>query len=182
VSAPGGLAEAIAELEPVDDREAASILATLDRLTWPGDPFSETANDHHLTASSFVVSSRGVILHRHKSLDIWVQPGGHVDPGEDPADAALRETREETGLDARHVDRARPYHVDVHPGPRGHTHYDLRYLLVAAPLDPAPAPGESDEVYWFDFDVASARAEPALAAVLRRLARDAARAEWESGS
>jgi len=182
VSAAEELAGAIAGLEPVDEREAASIVATLERLSWAGDPFDESASDHHVTASSFVVSPRGVILHRHKTLDIWVQPGGHVDPGEDAADAALRETREETGLDARHVDATRPYHVDVHPGPRGHTHYDLRYLLVAPPRDPAPAPGESAEVYWFDFDAATVRAEPALAAVLRRLARHAANGAWESGS
>ncbi len=167
------LATAIASLTPVDEREAASIAATLERLAWPGDPFAEDENDHHVTASAFVLSARGVILHRHKSLDIWVQPGGHVDAGESPADAAVRETAEETGLSTRHVDAARPYHVDVHPGPRGHTHYDLRYLLVAPPDDPTPAPGEATDVFWFDFDAAIERAEPGLAPVLARLAREA---------
>jgi 8-oxo-dGTP pyrophosphatase MutT (NUDIX family) len=182
VSASRDLADAIADRTPFDEREAASLVATLDRLTWAVDPFDETANDHHLTASSFVVSSRGLILHRHKTLNIWVQPGGHVDVGEGPADAALRETREETGLDVIHLDAARPYHVDVHPGPRGHTHYDLRYLLRAPPQDPSPAPGESPDVYWFDFDAATTRAEPDLAAVLGRLAREVASGAWETGS
>ncbi len=167
------LAAAIASLSPVDEREATSIAATLERLTWPGDPYDENANDHHVTASAFVVSARGVILHRHKALDIWVQPGGHVDAGEGPDEAAVRETAEETGLAARHVDATRPYHVDVHPGPRGHTHYDLRYLLVAPPDDPSPAPGEATDVFWFDFDAAIERAEPGLGAVLARLAREA---------
>jgi 8-oxo-dGTP pyrophosphatase MutT (NUDIX family) len=162
----------LASLTPVDEREAASIAATRDRLTWPGDPYDETANDHHLTASAFVVSERGVLLHRHKALSIWVQPGGHVDAGEDPVTAALRETREETGLVAAHVAASRPYHVDVHPGPRGHTHYDLRYLLRAPPEDPAPAPGEAPEVYWFDFTAARERCEPSLVAVLERLERE----------
>jgi hypothetical protein len=79
---------------------------------------------------------------------------------------------EETGLDAVHVDASSPYHVDVHPGPRGHTHYDLRYLLRAAPEDPAPAPGETPEVYWFDFAAARERCEPSLVAVLTRLERE----------
>ena len=35
-------------------------------------------------------------LHRDKSL--WVTPGGLIEPGEQPADAAVRETWEETGL------------------------------------------------------------------------------------
>jgi 8-oxo-dGTP pyrophosphatase MutT (NUDIX family) len=174
VSGLEGLDEALGRLVPINEREASSIAATRQRLTWPGDPFSESENDHHLTASAFVISTRGVILHRHKTLDKWVQLGGHIDAGEDPAAAALRETREESGLDARHVDPDRPYHVDVHPGPRGHTHYDLRYLLVAEPLDPAPAPGEGPDVYWFDFAAAQERAEGSLAPVLARLAREVA--------
>jgi 8-oxo-dGTP pyrophosphatase MutT (NUDIX family) len=38
-------------------------------------------------------------LHRDKNL--WVTPGGLVEPGEQPADAAVRETWEETGLFVR---------------------------------------------------------------------------------
>ncbi len=158
----------IQALVPVDAREAASREATLGRLAWPGDPFDEEANPHHVTASAFVVSSRGVILHRHRRLGIWVQPGGHGDAGEDPASAALRECEEETGLDARHLD-GRVFHVDVHPGPRGHTHYDVRYILVAAPTDPQPPPGESPDVFWFDFESARERAEASLVGALRKL-------------
>jgi 8-oxo-dGTP pyrophosphatase MutT (NUDIX family) len=143
----------------------------VDRLAWPGDPFSEADNEHHVTASAFVVSSRGVILHRHRRLKIWIQPGGHVDPGELPEDAARRESLEETGLVARHVVPTNLFHVDVHPGPRGHTHYDLRYVLVAPPLEPVPPAGESPEVYWFDFASAQARCEPDLAPALAKLGR-----------
>ena len=156
-------------LEPVDAREAASIEAALERLTWPEDPFDETVHDHHLTASAFVVSSRGVILHLHRRLRIWVQPGGHIDAGEGPEDAAVRETLEETGLEARHTDPPTLFHVDLHPGPRGHTHYDLRYVLLARPLEPTPPPGESPEVHWFDFAHALERCEPAMVSALARL-------------
>lgn len=158
-------------ITPVDAREELSIGLTLDRLTWPGDPFSESENDHHVTASSFVISSRGVILHRHRRLGIWVQPGGHVDEGELPEDACVRETVEETGLAVHHLDPVVLFHVDVHPGPRGHTHYDLRYVLVGEPLDPRPPANESPDVYWFDFDAAIERAEPSLASALTKLAK-----------
>jgi 8-oxo-dGTP pyrophosphatase MutT (NUDIX family) len=156
-------------ITPVDEREANSLALTLDRLTWPGDPFSEAENDHHVTASAFVVSSRGVILHLHRRLGIWVQPGGHVDAGESPVVACVRETLEETGLVVRHVEPPLLFHVDVHPGPKDHTHYDLRYVLRAEPLDPSPPDHESPEVYWFDFDEAPRRAEPSLSAALVKL-------------
>lgn len=161
----------IERITPVDDREASAIDATLERLASPGDPFSEAEDVHHLTASAFVISSRGVILHRHKVLGIWLQPGGHVEPLEQPEDAALRETLEETGLVARHLDAVTLFHVDVHPGPRRHTHYDLRYVVVAPPLDPSPPEGESPDVAWFDFATAQHQCAPDLAAAIGKLDR-----------
>jgi len=39
-----------------------------------------------------------VLFGRHSDKQVWVTPGGLVEPGEIPADAAIRETWEETGL------------------------------------------------------------------------------------
>ncbi len=160
---------AVREITPVDAREADSIERTLAILEAPGDPFDQRENAHHVTASAFVVSSRGVLLHRHRRLGIWVQPGGHVDPGETVDVATLREVREETGLDVRHLDPVELFHVDVHPGPRGHTHYDLRFVVLSEPLDPTPPPGESPLVEWFDFAEAPGRAVADLSAALVKL-------------
>jgi 8-oxo-dGTP pyrophosphatase MutT (NUDIX family) len=41
---------------------------------------------------------KGLLLCKHADRSIWVTPGGLIEPGEHPADAAVRETWEETGL------------------------------------------------------------------------------------
>ncbi len=164
------LRAAVASHRPVDARERDSIVAFLDAFDQLSEPFSETADKVHVTASAIVVGSRGVVLHRHKRLNMWLQPGGHIDAGETPVQAAVREAAEETGLPVSLADPAGPLlHVDVHPGPRQHTHLDVRYLLHAPDQRPAPPDGESQEVSWFQWHRAVATAEPGLEGVLRAL-------------
>lgn len=51
-------------------------------------------------ADALIVDEHGRVLLVQRADDgLWAMPGGWVDPGEDPADAAVRETAEETGLD-----------------------------------------------------------------------------------
>lgn len=158
----------VAALSPVDEREARSkarFLAEFDRLPRPLD---EHADPTHVTTSAVVVGPRGVLLHRHKRLGVWMQPGGHVDAGEAPEDAVVREVGEETGIAAAHPARGpRLVHVDVHPGGRGHTHLDVRYLLEAGDDDPTPPAGESQEVRWCSWPHAFAIADPGLVGALR---------------
>jgi len=148
---------------PIDAREQMSIERFLTEFERLEHPFSEHANPVHVTGSAFVVGRRGV--------GIWVQPGGHVDVGEAPWDAARRETSEETGLAVAHPGGVPTMvHVDVHPGPRGHTHLDLRYLLDGGDADPAPPPHESQDVAWFSWEQALEITEPDMAGILRALA------------
>lgn len=166
---------------PVDGREARSrhrFLVALGRLE---RPFDQDADRTHVTGSAVVLGPAGVLLHRHKRLALWLQPGGHIEPGETPWDAARREAEEETGLtfEPWSWSRARPCdpstevrpelaHLDVHEGGRGHVHLDLRYLLQVTGDDrPRPAAGESQDVSWFSWPDAVAVADPGLAGFLR---------------
>lgn len=161
---------------PADPVEARSLARTVGLARWLRAPFDQEADATHLTGSAIVLADDGrVVLHRHKRLGIWLQPGGHVDAGEHAAEGARRETLEETGLDAAHPDGVpRLVHVDVHPAPRGHLHLDLRYLLLATATAPlAPAAGESPDVGWFApaeaCELADASAARAIRAGLRHL-------------
>lgn len=165
----------MARRTPLDDRERESIERFLDALDSLASPLDEEADPVHVTGSAIVVGPRGVLMLKHRRLGIWLQPGGHIEPGETPWAAALREAREETGLD---VDFVGPLdedgvpeliHVDVHAGGRGHTHLDTRYLLDGGDSDPAPPEGESQEIDWFTWSEATALADPGVRAILEHL-------------
>lgn len=155
---------------PVDLRERRSRLRALDCLARLPRPFDRLAGPVHVTGSAIVVGARGTLLLRHKRLGLWLQPGGHLEPGEPPARAALREASEETGLELRHPPGGpRLVHVDVHAGAGGHVHLDLRYLVLGPDREPVPPPGESQDVRWFDWPSALAVADGGLAGGLRRV-------------
>lgn len=157
---------------PCDERERKSIEQFLRVAPTLAAPFDEHADPTHVTGSAIVVGRRGVVLHRHKRLNMWLQPGGHIDADETPAEAALREAREETGLELAHPATG-PWlvHLDVHPGPRGHTHLDVRYVIHAADDDPNPPADESQDVAWFDWDSALNMADVGLVGALRTVRR-----------
>ncbi len=168
----GPVVASVAAHTPADEREELSrsiILAELVRLD---DPLDEAADLTHVTASAIVVGPGGVVLHRHRRLHRWLQPGGHVEAGEMPSDAALREVAEETGIPGAHP-RSGPtlVHVDVHTAARSHVHLDLRYLVLAPDVPPSPGPGESQDVAWFSWEAAFEMADDALAGGLRSARR-----------
>ena len=155
---------------PIDNREQESVSQFLAEVPQLTDPCNEDVGLVHVTASAVVVSENGdkVALHLHKRLGMWLQPGGHIDKDESPADAAMREAEEETGLPVRH-ERVGGllFHVDVHPGPKGHTHHDVRYLLRAPEIPMIPAEGESPDAKWFTWADAFEIADGGLVGALR---------------
>ena len=51
-----------------------------------------------IVASGVLIEGGRVLLVRHPRLGVWIYPGGHVEQGETPSEAVVREFEEETGL------------------------------------------------------------------------------------
>lgn len=56
------------------------------------------AIERHFTATAFVSVRGSTLLIWHKKLRMWLPPGGHCEPNEDPIEAAIREAKEEAGF------------------------------------------------------------------------------------
>ena len=101
------------------------------------DCFQRSCRLGHITGSAWIVNSAGdrVLLTHHRKLGRWLQPGGHSDGDPDSLKVALREAREESGLDVRAIEET-IFDLDVHLIPAraaepAHYHYDVRFLVQA---------------------------------------------------
>jgi 8-oxo-dGTP pyrophosphatase MutT (NUDIX family) len=111
-------------------------------LTFAAQP-GAFGRDHftpgHFTASAFVLApdDSALLLIHHARLDRWLQPGGHVEPGDaDLLATARRELSEEVGVDDAELAAPGIFDVDVHGipaarGEPGHEHFDVRFLFRA---------------------------------------------------
>jgi 8-oxo-dGTP pyrophosphatase MutT (NUDIX family) len=157
------LPDALARHAAADPEEAAHLRRIVEFVDRHARPFDRRIPEGHLTGSALVVSAGGdrVVLVHHRKLQRWLQPGGHADPSETTGEAvALREAREETGIEGLtlHPRAPRPLDVDVHAIPAfgaepAHAHLDLRYLVVAP--DAAVVTHRAEETSdarWFGWD------------------------------
>jgi 8-oxo-dGTP pyrophosphatase MutT (NUDIX family) len=157
---------------PADAKEAADRAAMVQFLASLPEPFSAAQPDAHFTASALVLdeSRTRACLVLHRKLGLWLQPGGHIEQDERSlAAAALREVREETGLDAL-LAAAAPVHLDIHEIPeRGelaaHLHLDVRFLVTAAG-DELTLSDESTDVRWWAIGDAAVAGDESLARLL----------------
>jgi coenzyme F420-0:L-glutamate ligase len=112
----------------------------------------------HLTASALVLdpTRRAVLLTLHPRVGMWLQVGGHCEPGDNTLlDAAAREAREETGIGSLSFD-PHPLALDIHPITCSlgvpTRHFDVQFMAIA-PADAEPVlSAESVDLRWFSWD------------------------------
>lgn len=122
--------------------------------------------EREFVASVYIIDRGAVLLIYHKKLEKWLPPGGHVEKNETPPEAAIREAKEETGLEIELIPQEnvwlhywnavsfeRPYlclleNIPAYKEREEHQHIDFVYL--------GKPKGESqisaENCRWFHFE------------------------------
>lgn len=100
------------------------------------------------TVEVFIVHKNKVLLRMHDKYKIWLSVGGHIELDEDPVEAAIREVKEEVGLDIKIIGVADgidennlanrgykylipPRYLGRHPVSETHTHIPFVYFATS---------------------------------------------------
>ncbi|MEU1442733.1 MULTISPECIES: NUDIX hydrolase [Streptomyces] len=167
--------DAVLVLKQYEDQEELRQVY-LDHLSEHPDGMWKACTAGHVTASALVIDPAGgrVLLTLHRKLQMWLQMGGHCEPG-DPtlAAAALREATEESGIAGLILLPGGPVTLDRHAIPAPcNWHLDVQYAALAPAEAVAAISDESLDLRWFPYEEV---AEVADASVVRLLEATRAR-------
>jgi 8-oxo-dGTP pyrophosphatase MutT (NUDIX family) len=158
---------------PPDAEQVDLRSAYLRHLATHADGMWRSCVPDHLTTSVLILSAdhRRVLLTLHWAVRLWLQTGGHCEPDDATlVGAALREGREESGIDKLRID---PVPVRLARGaagcdPEGPTvHLDVQFLAVAPPDADPRRSAESLDLAWFDVDALPAETDDMVRALVR---------------
>ncbi|MCZ0207024.1 NUDIX hydrolase [Streptomyces sp. UMAF16] len=161
--------DAVLVLKGYEDQEELR-RSYLDHLAARPDGMWKACDAGHVTASALVVDpGRGrVLLTLHRKLRMWLQMGGHCEPG-DPTlrAAALREATEESGIAGLTLLPGGPVRLDRHPIPAPcNWHFDVQYAVLAPPGAVHEISEESLDLRWFGYDEVAGVADESVVRLL----------------
>lgn len=130
--------------------------------------------EKHFTASVWIVTKntpKKVLLVHHKKYNKWIQPGGHIEQFENPLECAIREVKEETGLDIGFLadqiqiiedgDKFLPapdffmqQSIPAYQDQPQHFHLDINYVVEIEEQDLKHSESELHGIGWFSKDEA----------------------------
>ena len=150
----------VSSMSPLDELEQDHICFVLDWIESGSEIFrieKPATPDIHLVAYFVIASTEmdQVLLVDHKKAELWLPPGGHVDPGEDPKETVRREAKEELGIEVEFLSDE-PIFLTVTKTvgniPK-HTDVSLWYLLKGDPNQPMDYDlSEFHQIRWFGID------------------------------
>ncbi len=117
----------------------------------------------HITTSALIVNRprTKILLINHKTLEKWLQPGGHYEGDDLLSGSAWREAVEETGVKLIQTYDICPFDIDTHAIPANlkknegdHFHHDLVYLAVGEEEETTPQLTEVHSARWIALDEA----------------------------
>jgi 8-oxo-dGTP diphosphatase len=167
------------EIESINPLDALELQHRHEALAWvdSGAPLFRTAKPatppKHLVSYFAVVDGESILLVDHKSAQLWLPPGGHVEQGEHPRATVAREAREELGFAPAH-DIAAPLMITCTTTvglAAGHTDVSLWYVIDAKRSQTlAYDAQEFNDIKWFEFQEAPlGRSDPHLERFIRKL-------------
>jgi ADP-ribose pyrophosphatase YjhB (NUDIX family) len=138
------------------------------RIDYYDDPNAPTANSIVPSVNVVVVNDLDEILFiRRSDNDNWAIPGGAVDLGESVPDAAVRETKEETGIDCE-IDGvvgiySDPKHIILYTS-NGEARQEFSIVFTAHPTGgELRTSNESSEVEWIEREnIAALTMDPSM--------------------